>query len=229
MTNGKPNDLDWVEKVQTIMTWVQSLGHDESLMLLLRHSHREILKDHNDMLAGGLTELGKATSKDVGKLIPTIRRAHFFFSVVPRCYETAEAMAQGFTEMGGEVIDMDPLPCLVGPEYKEQDVWKHLNPNGENVTEFVNRWAEGGFGDAIEPLEDYQNRIMNDTVERIASLSEALTHVHITHDLGLMCTKRLLLGRPLEDRDREPYLGGFAVAIGRKGRTLFIDQEEKPM
>lgn len=229
MTKSIWSELDWMHNVRGIIEWVQSVGDKESVMLLLRHSHREILKDQEEMLAGGLTALGKETSMEVGMRIPTARKAHFFFSIVPRCYETAEAMAQGFTEKGGEIVDMDPLPCLVGPEYTEQGVWKNLNPNGENVTEFVNRWAEGRFGDAIEPLEDYQARVIHETVERIASTPDRMTHVHITHDLGLMCTKRLFLGRPLESRDREPYLGGLAVAVSRTEKTLFMNQEERQL
>ncbi len=226
MTKSKWDELDWLEGIRRIVDWVKTREEGESVMLLLRHSHREILRDHKEMLGGGLTELGKQTSYELGKRTPVRRRAHFFFSIVPRCYETAEWMAKGFAEAGGAVIDMDPLPPLVGPEYSEQEVWINLNPNGENVTEFVNRWAQGDFGDAIEPLEKYQARIMCETMERLASSTEAVTHVHITHDLGLMCTKRFFLGRPLEELDREPYLGGLAVSSSQAGKRLFMNGEE---
>lgn len=229
MTKSKWDELDWLEGIRRIVEWVQTREDSESVMLLLRHSHREILRDHKDMLGGGLTELGKQTSFEVGQRLPISRSAHFFFSIVPRCYETAEWMAKGFTEKGGSVIDMDPLPPLVGPEYSEQEVWGNLNPNGENVTEFVNRWAQGDFGTAIEPLEEYQARIVKETVERAESHPEPVTHVHITHDLGLMCIKRLLLGRPLEEDDREPYLGGLGVSVAEREKMLFMGGRQVPM
>ena len=195
-------------------------------MLLLRHSHRDIIRDHTDMLGVGLTDLGRETASQAGERIPTERRAHFFFSIVPRCYETAEAMATGFGEGGGEVIDMDPLPTLVGPESTEQGVWTNLQPNGENITDFVNRWAMNQFGQGIEPLEKYQGRLIEDTVKRLAASQEPVTHIHITHDLGLMCAKRYFLGRGLIHRDREPYLGGIGVRIAQGEGLLFMDGKE---
>jgi broad specificity phosphatase PhoE len=226
MTSSTWEGPDWLESARELMGWLQAQPARNSVMLLLRHSHREVLLDHEDMLGGGLTELGKATSIEVGRRIPTQRRVHFFFSIVPRCYETADSMAAGFTEAGGKVVDMDPLPTLVGPEYTEQSVWANLQPNGDNITEFVNRWADGEFGAKIEPLSHYQNRIMEDTVRKLSQASEPITHVHITHDLGLMCAKRFFLGRGLVHRDREPYLGGIGVRITHGEVMLFMDGQE---
>jgi broad specificity phosphatase PhoE len=173
-------------------------------------------------LSGGLTPLGKSVSYEMGRRIPTYRKAHYFFSIVPRCYETAEAISEGFIQAGGEVIDMDPLPTLVRPEYTDSDVWKNLHPNGENVTEFVNRWASGEFEGQIEPFNQFQERLMSDTLIRFTSLKENQTHVHVTHDLALMCAKRTLCGRTLTEDDREPYLGGVAIAYKNSKLRIFI-------
>ena len=216
---------DWLFSAKRILSWIVNLDSSQPVLLLLRHSHRDTLKNQEDMLGGGLTDLGKEVSVEMGKRLPTSRRAHFFFSIVPRCYETAEALAQGFSEMGGEVIDMDPLPTLVRPEYTNQDVWKNLQPNGENVTDFVNRWADDEF-EGIEDFNNFQKRLREDTVGRLRIAKEPVMHVHITHDLSLMAAKRMLFNRPLVWEDREPYLGGIGITVRENNPILFVKGEE---
>jgi len=219
---------EWTNSAKRILSWVETLDAANPVMLLIRHSHRNTLRDQKDMLGGGLTELGKDLSKEMGARLPTSRMAHFFFSIVPRCYETAESMAQGFTEQGGKIIDMDPLPTLVRPEYTQQEVWKNLQPNGENVTDFINRWADGEF-EGIEPFSEFQEKLMNDTLRRLLDLREPQMHIHVTHDLSLMASKRMFFDRPLEWEDREPFLGGLGVTIRNEEPILFVGGSEKPI
>jgi broad specificity phosphatase PhoE len=197
-------------------------------MLLIRHSHRDILKNHQEMLSEGLTETGKQLAREMGRRLPITRPAHIFFSIVPRCYETAEAIAEGFTKQGGEIIDMDPLPTLVRPEYTQQDVWKNLHPNGENVTEFVNRWADEKF-EGIELFDDFKVRLMNETLKRLLSLKESQLHVHVTHDLSLMSAKRIFFDRALRREDREPYLGGIGATIVKGNPILYANGRIEPI
>jgi len=213
---------DWMLNAKHILHWSASVEQDKPMMLLVRHSHREILRDHTEMVSAGLTHLGKELAIEVGKRIPAGRPMHLFTSFIPRCFETAEGIAEGFSEMGGEVIDIDPLPTLVGPHVLEQDVWKELHPNGENVTEFVNRWVGGEFDGRMEPFEDYEVRLTDDTVKRLTAVQENIIHVHVTHDLALMSAKRMILGRVLTRDDREPYLGGLGATIVDSGLQLFI-------
>jgi broad specificity phosphatase PhoE len=223
------NNEEWTFRAKQLIQWITTIDMNSPLMLLIRHSHRETLRNHEDMLSGALTSLGKSMSREMGRRIPTVRKAHFFFSIVPRCYETAVAMAEGFTEVGGEIIDMDPLPTLVRPEYTDDAVWRNLKPNGENVTEFVNRWAAREFEGQIESFSQFQNRLMDDTLRRLISLKENEAHIHVTHDLALMCAKRFLLDRSLTEEDREPYLGGIAIAYIDSRLQLFAGNEIIPV
>ena len=216
---------DWLFSAKRILTWIENMDPTQPVLLLLRHSHRDTLNDHTEMLGAGLTNLGKEVSVEMGKKLPTSRKAHFFFSIVPRCYETAEALAQGFSEIGGEIIDMDPLPTLVRPEYTDQDVWKNLHPNGENVTDFVNRWADGEF-EGIEKFNDFTKRLMDETLRKLIASQEPVMHVHVTHDLSLMAAKRMLFERPLVWQDREPFLGGLGMTLKENNPILFVDGEE---
>jgi hypothetical protein len=88
------NNQAWTSRAKQLIEWIAKTDKNRPLMLLVRHSHREILRNHEDMLSGALTPLGKSMSREMGRRIPTGRKAHFFFSIVPRCYETAEAFSE---------------------------------------------------------------------------------------------------------------------------------------
>lgn len=208
---------------------MKTVPESQPMMFLVRHSHRETLQNHDEMVSGGLTELGKQMSFELGKRIPRKSKMYIFTSFVPRCFETAEAIGEGFTHRGGEVIDIDPLPSLVGPQVIEREVWKNLHPDGRNVTDFVNTWVDGGFGKRVEPFEEYRSRLMDDTVNRLIQQSGNIVHIHVTHDLAMMSAKRILLNRPLKREDREPYLGGIGLTVSEAGAFLFINEEEKPL
>ncbi len=201
----------WVYSAKKILEWMAVVPQEHPLIFLVRHSHRNTIQNHDEMVSGGLTELGKKMSLELGKRIPRSRKMHIYTSFVPRCFETAEAIAEGFTLQGGEVIDIDPLPSLVGPQVIQEAVWRNLHPDGRNVTDFVNTWVDGGFGERMELFDDYKDRLIADTIKRLTSLKENIMHVHVTHDLAMMCAKRILLKRPLVSDDREPYLGGLGV------------------
>ena len=219
----------WTARAKKLIRWIAKTDPEKPVMVLIRHSHREVMQDHNEMLSVGLTPLGKAMSVEMGRQFPIHRKAHIFFSIVPRCYETAEAISQGFIQSGGEVIDMDSLPTLVRPEYTDDKVWKNLNPNGNNVTEFVNRWADGEFQGRIEPFDEFQARLLDDTLRRFVTEKENQLHIHVTHDLSLMSAKRALSGRALTRDDREPFLGGVAVAYMDSKLRVFMAGESEQL
>ena len=219
----------WTARARQLIQWIAKTDPEKPVMVLIRHSHRGVMSHHSDMLSVGLTPLGKAMSVEMGKRFPVTRKSHIFFSIVPRCYETAEAISQGFIQAGGEVIDMDSLPTLVRPEYTDDNVWKNLNPNGDNVTEFINRWADGEFEGGIEPFDEFQVRLLDDTLRRFISLKENQLHIHVTHDLSLMSAKRALTRRALTRDDREPFLGGIAVAYQNSRLHLFMGGESEEL
>ena len=223
------NSLDWIFSARRILEWMATVPQEQPLMFLVRHSHRETLQNHEEMVSGGLTELGKRMSFELGKRIPRKGKMYIYTSFVPRCFETAEAIAEGFTQQGGEVIDIDPLPSLVGPQVIEREVWKNLHPDGRNVTDFVNTWVNGGFGERMEIFDKYRHRLIDDTVQKLSLTKENVMHVHVTHDLAMMSAKRILLKRPLVPEDREPYLGGLAVTISKSDTLLYVAGETLPI
>ncbi|MGY5874392.1 MAG: histidine phosphatase family protein [Candidatus Thorarchaeota archaeon] len=221
------DSLDWLTSARRLVQWVNQLPHDSSVMLLIRHSHRNPIIDHTTQLSTELTDLGKRMSFEMGKRLPVHRPAHFFFSFVSRCYQTAEEMSKGLQEVGGSVIDLDVLPVLATPEIYDDAVWGNLQPDGKNITEYVNNWADGKFGDMIEEFDTYRERLLDDTVYRRQNANESVMHIHITHDLALMATKRIILARPLEFEDREGFLGCIGIVNDRdRGLVLSVSGEE---
>ncbi len=221
--------IDWLHSGRRLVEWTNKTNPSDSAMLIIRHSHRKVINDIDEMVSGGLTDLGKKTSREMGSRLPTDRPYSVYTSFVPRCFQTAEAICEGITDNDGEVIDIDPLPSLVGPQVVDREVWNNLHPNGENVTDFVNNWAKNMFGEKMEPFEEYIPRLLNDIFGRLKETAEPQIHLHITHDLAMMCLKRTIYEEPLEIGHREPYLGGlgikrnnsdFVIFIGRNGEKL---------
>jgi broad specificity phosphatase PhoE len=227
MTNEHTwENQEWVQSAKRIMEWMATVPQSQPVMFLVRHSHRETIQNHDEMVSGGLTKLGKKMAVELGKRIPRKGKMQIYTSFVPRCFETAEAIAEGFTQRGGEVLDIDALAALVGPQVIEREVWKNLHPDGKNVTDFVNNWADGLFGEKMEPFVDYQNRLTADTIQRLHSAKGNMIHIHVTHDLALMSAKRMLFDRPLVQGDREPYLGGICLTFSDSQKVLFTQGEE---
>jgi len=229
---SKQTDWDreeWLDSAKRLIEWVNTTHADQSIMLLIRHSHREKIVHVEEIASKGLTELGKNMSLEMGLRFPTDCKVQFWFSFISRCYETAEAMAAGFAQQGGEVIDMDPLPALVGPHVIDPEVWRELQPDGKNVTDFVNRWVEGGFGDRMESFDIYKSRLVDDTVKKLISLEEPTIHIHVTHDLAMMAVKRMIFRRPLVNEDREPYLGGLGVIVDGSYALFFTGDMAHPV
>jgi broad specificity phosphatase PhoE len=195
-------------------------------MVFLRHSQRDVIEDHSAQFSTGLTETGRQMSYEMGIRLPTDRPVRIFFSFVPRCHETAEELARGLNEKGGEIIESESLAILVMPEFCDEAVWENLQPDGKNITEFVNRWAEGEFGEMIESFPEYEARLIDATLGRLKEESDPVVHIHVTHDLAVMALKRIMLKETIGPEEREPFQGGICIAIDKKGTTHLYNSGE---
>jgi broad specificity phosphatase PhoE len=209
--------IEWLSSARKNLDWINERSTSERVMLFLRHSHREVISDHSVQLSTELTELGKRMSFELGRKLPVERPVRVFYSFVPRCYQTADELSNGLKEIGGKVIEMEPLEVLVAPLISDEKVWDHLQPDGKNIAEYVNNWADGNFGSMIEDFSEYKTRLIDSTLGRLTSEKQAAFHIHVTHDLAVMALKRIILERSLESTDRESFLGGFAISIDEDG------------
>lgn len=223
----KWDNLEWLSSARSIVEWVNQRPTEERIMIFLRHSHREVIQDHSTQFSTGLTDIGKRMSFEMGRRLPVHSPIRIFYSFIPRSSQTAEEIANGLRENGGKVVEYESIAILVMPEFNDEAVWENLQPDGKNVTEFVNRWADGEFGDMIESFGDYRSRLIETTLGRLMKEDEPTVHIHVSHDLGLMALKRILLQRPIGYEDREPFQGGICSAIDRVGvGRLFNSNEE---
>ena len=218
---------EWLDSAKNLVEWVNSTPLHSKVLMLVRHSHREEIQDHSVQLSTELTPLGCRMSNEMGKRLPKNRATRIFFSFVSRCYQTAEELSKGMKESSVEIKEFDALTILTAPEINDLDVWKELQPDGRNITDFVNSWADGEFGDMIEPFEEYKGRLLDDLVERLVSDKPGSLHIHITHDLALMATKRILLRRAVNVEDREAYLGGLGIIVDEGRIRVFTGNKNR--
>lgn len=216
---------EWTYSVRQLVDWAATVDSEQPLMLMVRHSHREVMFTHEAVMEQGLTELGMRMSREMGKRMPITRKAQLFHSYISRCVQTAEFISKGFSSVGGEVLSIEPDRTLTGPFASDQTVWKNLQPDGQNVTDFVNKWRDGEFDGKLESFDEFTNELKKNTVQRFLSIENNLMQIHATHDLSLMCTKRILFNRPLKLDDREPFQGGIGVTIEKGTPILFVSGE----
>lgn len=218
---------EWLTCARSLVEWLSQRPSNERFMIFLRHSQRDVIEDHSVQFSTGLTEIGKQMSFEMGKRLPTNKPIRIFFSFVARCFQTAEELAKGLRENGGEIVEFETSPILVMPEYCNESVWDNLQPDGENVTEFVNRWADDEFGDMIEHFENYKVKLLDHTLGRLKGENHPVMHIHVTHDLALMAIKRILLQRPIGYEDRDPFQGGICSIIDNKGTLYLYNSQEE--
>jgi broad specificity phosphatase PhoE len=219
--------IDWLASARNLTEWVNQRPPDERVMIFLRHSHREVIQDHSTQFSTGLTEIGKRMSREMGRRLAAKKPMRIFFSFIPRSHQTAEEIANGLNENDGEIVEFESIAILVMPEFCDEAVWDNLQPDGKNVTEFVNRWADGEFGDMIESFEEYSFRLLETTMGRLKKETDPALHIHVSHDLALMALKRILLQRPIDENDREPFQGGICTTIDRDGLLRLYNSEEE--
>ncbi len=213
--------LDWLANARELIHWANSIVDGVPVLLLIRHSHRETIESMEEMVEKRITPLGKEMAVEFGKRLPTNRELEIMHSFVPRCRETAHAIAEGFEQVGGEVRSIEDVVFLVGPQVLDRSIWGRLGTDGESTADFVNYWADGKFPEQkIEPFEQYIHRVKDEFVKRLISSEDNALHVHVTHDLTLLSSKRHFFRNPIDISMRPPYLGGLGITI--EGNRLMI-------
>ncbi len=215
--------LDWLANARELIRWAHSVVENVPALLLIRHSHREPIKSMSEMAKKQITPLGREMAVEFGRRLPTTRKLDIMHSFVPRCRETAHAIAEGFRAIGGEIRNIEDTVFLVGPQVKDRSIWNRLGADGERISEFVNKWADGKFSpEKIEPFEEYVDRLKAEFVKRLMQDDDGTLHIHITHDLALLSSKRYFFRRPTNMNMRPPYLGGLGITI-EGGKLMIYD------
>jgi broad specificity phosphatase PhoE len=214
-----PNDLDewdtqdWLVDARNLTAWSNSIKEEGPLMLLIRHSHRAAIHSLNEMSQTGITSLGEAMAEEFGRRLPTNKSVKILHSPIPRCKQTAEEIANGIRQNGGNVHSVKPFFLLLGPIVTDAQLWEKVGDDGVGVASFVTSWGRGELGNGIEPFEEFTNRVISGTVDILKASEPGLMHIFVTHDLFLMGARKTFMKEEAHDDERPPYLGGLGLSF----------------
>jgi broad specificity phosphatase PhoE len=206
------NTQDWLNGANVLIHWSHTLAENASFMLVIRHSHRETIASYDDMVGRGLTGLGHRMAREFGRRLPLRKNTRIFHSIVPRCSETAEDIAEGIHDAGGRVDLIKGSDLLVGPRVIDSDLWQKIGRDGIRVIEFVEEWRNGMFTkEQMEPYEKFRARVAREMVRKLRLAPDGSMYLHVTHDLFLVAAGRVIQTIYASAGQRPDYLGGFGV------------------
>lgn len=201
----------WTVEARQIIEAISDFPKNSKIIMILRHSHRKDTDNMEEMSKLGLTPQGQKIAKIFGRNLPKHRKIRLFFSVVPRCRETAESIIQGFKEIRGNgtlIGALEPLYKFSNDgEFVLKQAFKYPGPK------FINRWAAGLFPPkSIISFTKYcQSSAVNIWTQNKDKNSNIID-IHITHDLVLLALKLGWFGISPNDKWIS-YLGGFAFTL----------------
>jgi hypothetical protein len=126
MANTEWNSQTWLADARNLIDWSHSVNADLPLMILVRHSHRETIRTLREMSETGITPLGEYLAKEFGRRLNAGRITEIHHSSVPRCEQTANEIAKGIRQRGGEVQYVKPSDLLVGPKVTNMNLWEQV-------------------------------------------------------------------------------------------------------
>ncbi len=215
------NNTDWLADARTLTSWADSVEKSKAVILIVRHSHRDTIGNLDQMMEMGLTPLGHRMATEFGRRLPVGREVEILHSFVPRCQETADAIAEGVKQSKGNVSLIEPSFLLVGPR-ADQSVWQEIGGEGEMIMRFTRDWVSGKYDKTrIEAFPEFRERLIEGTVGRISDRRADVLHVHVTHDNVMASSRPIFLGESATEGARPQYLGGFGIAVSESDMTFF--------
>ena len=155
-------------------------ANSECAALIIRHSIREKITDAKDSFYQLLTPEGKQYAVDFGEKLHTNRPIRLYHSIVERCKETADCIAQGYK---GEVLLIEPMIDIAGfYAFQPTDILSEVNRIG--VFDFISHWFKGTY-----PIEDIQPAIQarNKMIQAIVEKSDpSYLNIFVTHDWNII-------------------------------------------
>jgi len=218
----------WKESEWTLQAWqlidgIKRFSENSPIFLILRHSHRIDSNDMKVMANLGLTTKGRKIARIFGCNLPINRFIRLYYSIVPRCQETAEEILKGFESNGGKGTLIGPFEPLYNignnSAFVMKQAFKYPGP------QFINRWAAGLFPpDSITPFIKYCKNSAKDIWSRDKNISSNDINIYVTHDLILMALRLGWFGIS-PNTDWVSYLGGFAFILQRN-KIKLLDKDK---
>ena len=203
---------------------ISAIPRFDRLVLLLRHAERAAVTDLRSAAQVMLTEQGRADARSLGRLLGRrYGRASLYHSPIPRCRQTAEALADGAIEARGGARVEGPLEWL-GFELTGGDPnWLNEQISAAGHEGFLRLWFDGRYPlDAIAPIARAASFQMRHILRQLEDSPSPVT-VDVTHDWNLMLLREHYLGLRHEDVGVTPYLDSIAL-LRRDGVTTAWSQ-----
>ncbi len=209
---------DWTREARMLINSIEKFPEDSTLIMFLRHSHRESIGDVQEMTNLGLTEEGIEIAKIFGKKLPLNKQIRLYFSAIPRCKDTAEYILEGFSQAGGKGQLKGPLKPLYSVDGDAQFIVKQIFANPEK--ELINRWAAGHFPpEKFQPLHIYSKKTAKKVFNIAKDAPRNHVDIYVTHDLQIMALRFSWFG--LDPGNYwVSYLGGFIFSKNNKGTKI---------
>lgn len=213
--------VDWLRDARQLVDWVNGQA-DSRIMLMIRHSHRLVNRGFQASLTAELTPIGHETSVEFGRRLPTDRPVSIFHSPHIRTEQTAERIAEGLSESGGELVLMKELGILLGAN---ADPRKYAAFAGEiGWPRTYQLWSKNMVPeDTIERMKAYTQRLHPHTLERLAEDSGDSLHIHVTHDMVVAACRWMYLTIKADPGLDVQFLGGFGLVRKTSVFHGFVD------
>ncbi len=180
----------------------------EPVTLMVRHAERFEITRYSKPLHALLTEQGKADAVEYGKAAAALSPLTIYHSPVERCRQTAEGIARGIEEAGGEVERQGPCRELGDPYVMDNydstwELFDRFGPDG-----FFREWFSGRLSrDILLPLKEAAEIGRNCLREINAKHDNSV--LAVTHDWNIMIIREFFLKQRHEDIGMPGFLEGL--------------------
>lgn len=190
------------------------------LVAILRHSARVDITGYTveAAVAAPLTDEGRALALGFGRRLPPDRPLRLFHSEVERCIDTAERIAEGFREAGGQAEVVGSRRTLaasfIRDPYAVAVEFGRRGPRG-----FVQAWLSGQLGDQVldppdRACRDQLDALVGEPPPEVGGELPSLD-LHISHDVNIVALLHLVADLADPSLPWPGYLGG--VILKAKG------------
>ena len=213
--------VDWLRDARQLVDWVNSQA-DNRVMLMIRHSHRLVNRGFQASLTAELTPIGHETSVEFGRRLPPDRPVSIFYSPHIRTEQTAERIAEGLSESGGDLVLMKELGILLGANANPRKYAAFAGEIGWLQT--YQLWSKDMIPeDTLERMTAYTQRLFPYTLEKITEDSSDSLHIHVTHDMVVAACRWMYLVIKSDPGLDVQFLGGFGIVVAGNQFQGFVD------
>ncbi len=191
---------------------------------MIRHAERDPILDRESGWHAALTKVGTRTAFELGAVLAPLGGLRLDHSPIPRCGQTAAAMADGLRSRAVEPLVGGAIEHFSGPFIRElEEVIEHFITRGNST--FLREWFDGQLPDtAIQPAREA-------AMEQAMSLNAVLhadgprLRAVVSHDWNIALVREMLLGVRHEDAGLPAFLEG--VMAWREGAEMVLRFRDK--